>query len=241
MGVGAAIIGLMSQLVEFAEEGCYEASRAAALSGVPVSTVYHWARTGLVVPSISPVRERLWSYSDLLTLRVISWLRHPKEFDDGEIISRAPMSAVRAALEVAATHGVDFWGAGGRSAAASSLRVDRSGHVWVQGSNGETLNAWGDPSLRLEGPSLDLLAPFTLEDRQGPDLVTPMPHLRIVPAKVAGEPHVEGSRITSRSLAALAARGLELGRIGDLYGLSEGVVGEAVELEARLNPARAAA
>jgi uncharacterized protein (DUF433 family) len=68
-----------------------------------------------------------------------------------------------------------------------------------------------------------------------------MPHLRIVPTKVAGEPHVEGSRITSRSLAALAARGIELGRIGELYDLSEAVVGEAVALEAQLNPARAAA
>jgi uncharacterized protein (DUF433 family) len=239
--VGAAIIGLMSQLVGFAEEGCYEASRAAALSGVPVSTVYHWARTGLVVPSISTVKERLWSYSDLLTLRVISWLRHPKELDDGEIVSRAPMAAVRAALEVAASRDVDFWGAGGRRAPASSLRVDRSGHVWVQTGDGEHLNAWGDQSLRMEGPSLDLLAPFTLEDRRGPHLVTPMPHLRIVPAKVAGEPHVEGSRITSRSLAALAARGLELGRISELYGLSEAVVSEAVALEAQLNPARAAA
>jgi uncharacterized protein (DUF433 family) len=239
--VGAAIIGLMSQLVEFAEEGCYEASRAAALSGVPVSTVYHWARTGLVIPSISPVKERLWSYSDLLTLRVISWLRHPKEVDDGEIVARAPMSAVRAALEVASSHGVDLWGAEGRSAAASSLRVDRTGHVWVQSEDGQALNAWGDHSLRLEGPSLDLLAPFTLEDRRGPHLVTPTPHLRIVPAKVAGEPHVEGSRITSRSLAALAARGLQLGRISELYGLSEAIVGEAVELEAQLNPARAAA
>lgn len=31
-------------------EGCYEAPRAAALAGVPVSTVYDWARKRLVVP-----------------------------------------------------------------------------------------------------------------------------------------------------------------------------------------------
>lgn len=44
-----------------AEEGCYEAIRAAALSGVPLSTVYDWARKGLVVPSVSSVREMLGS------------------------------------------------------------------------------------------------------------------------------------------------------------------------------------
>lgn len=235
------IINRMSSLVESAEEGCYEASRAAALSGVPISTVYHWARTGLVVPSVSPVKERLWSYADLLTLRVISWLRHPKPVDAGQVIARAPMPAVKAALELAASQGVDLWGVGGQSGAASSLKVDRTGTVWVQSADDGFLNAWGDHLLQLEGPNLDLLAPFTLEDRRGPHLVTPKPHLRIVPAKVAGEPHVKDSRITSRSLAALAARGVGVDQIGDLYGLPASIVTEAVDLEAQLNPTRVAA
>lgn len=231
----------MPSLVESAEEGCYEAPRAAALSGVPVSTVYHWARTGLVLPSVSPVKERLWSYADLLTLRVISWLRHPKPQGDGQVVGRASMSAVKVALELAMDRGVDLWGVGGQGAAASSLRVDRTGHVWVQTVEGEFLNSWGDSLLQLKGPSLDLLAPFTLEDRRGPHLVTPKPHLRIVPAKVAGEPHVADSRITSRSLAALAGRGIGADRIGEMYGLSQTIVTEAIDLEAQLNPSRVAA
>ncbi|MGK2959094.1 MAG: hypothetical protein ACSLFB_12010 [Acidimicrobiales bacterium] len=59
-------------------DGCYNARRTAALSGVPRSTVYDWALKGVVVPSISPEREKLWSYADLMALRIVSWLRHPK-------------------------------------------------------------------------------------------------------------------------------------------------------------------
>lgn len=57
-------------------EGCYEGPRAAALSGVPVSTVYYWARLGIVEPSVSPTRIKLWSYADLMALRIVYWLRH---------------------------------------------------------------------------------------------------------------------------------------------------------------------
>lgn len=41
--------------------GCYDARRAATLSGVPASTVYYWAREDVVVPTVSPARQKLWS------------------------------------------------------------------------------------------------------------------------------------------------------------------------------------
>ena len=66
----------MSAVLAF--DGCYDARRTAALSGVPRSTVYDWARKGVVVPSISSEREKLWSYADLMALRIVSWLRHPE-------------------------------------------------------------------------------------------------------------------------------------------------------------------
>lgn len=43
---------------------------------------------------------------------------------------------------------------------------------------------------------LGLTAPFGAAGLQRPDLLRPRTHLRIVPAKVAGEPHVAHSRIT---------------------------------------------
>ena len=51
--------------------GCYDTRRAAALTGVPVSTVYYWARRQVVVPTVSPTRQKLWSYADLMALRIV--------------------------------------------------------------------------------------------------------------------------------------------------------------------------
>src|SRR5262245_13790019 len=56
----------------------YVADRAAALAGVPKSTVHYWARTKLLVPSVSAERTKLWSYEDLMKLRTIEWLRRTK-------------------------------------------------------------------------------------------------------------------------------------------------------------------
>ena len=61
----------LSARVKAAFEGCYDGPRAAALSGVPVSTVYLWARSGIVEPSVSPTRIKLWSYADLMALRIV--------------------------------------------------------------------------------------------------------------------------------------------------------------------------
>jgi hypothetical protein len=66
--------------------GAYPADRAAALSGVPLSTVHYWSRNGVLVPSVSAERVKLWSYADLLALRTIYWLRHEKESGDGRAV-----------------------------------------------------------------------------------------------------------------------------------------------------------
>lgn len=61
----AAILRLMEP------RGAYTAERAAALSGVPKSTVHNWARQDILVPSVSAERVKLWSYGDLMALRTI--------------------------------------------------------------------------------------------------------------------------------------------------------------------------
>ena len=57
----------LSGRLQSALAGCYEARRAAALSGVPVSTVYYWARQEIVVPTVSPTKQKLWA--EALVLR----------------------------------------------------------------------------------------------------------------------------------------------------------------------------
>jgi hypothetical protein len=94
---------------ETMDRGAYTADRAAALSGVPRSTVHHWARSGLLVPSISPTRVKLWSYVDLMGLRAIYWLRHPKPAPDGTEIPPTPMSKVRRALAELEKVDIGLW------------------------------------------------------------------------------------------------------------------------------------
>jgi uncharacterized protein (DUF433 family) len=67
------------------------------------------------------------------------------------------------------------------------------------------------------------------------DLRAPRPRLRIVPGKVAGEPHLVGSRLTTRTVAALAARGFSAEQIAALYMHEDpAALAEAVELERSL-------
>jgi uncharacterized protein (DUF433 family) len=223
-----------------AEAGCYEAWRAAALSGVPESTVYYWARNGLVKPSISPVKEKLWSYGDLMALRIISWLRHSKRIEN-DIIRASPMTEVRRTLALLDTLDLDIWrGNGGNTKGASPLLVDKAGKMFLRTGEG-LLNSHGQKAVDLPIEFFDLLAPFELAGQHGPDLLRPRPHLRIVPLKVAGEPHIVDSRITSRSLAALSGRGFEPGRIAEMYRVDHQSVIEALDLESQLAPLRSAA
>lgn len=196
--------------------GAYEASRAAALSGVPERTVYHWASTGLVVPSVSADRDKLWSYGDLLTLRLVRWLR-----TDKPEVARTKMVEVRELLDQV---GDDLWSVDDDDREVPCIRVTPAGEIVLYGAPARTVFG----QYVIDPDALDLLAPF--ED--GVDLRRPRPHLRIVPGKVSGEIHLDGSRLTSRSVAGLARRGMSLETIAELYP-DESIDGlrEAIEVE----------
>lgn len=199
--------------------GYYEASRAAALAGVPKSTLYHWAREELIVPSISATREKLWSYGDLLTLRLVRWLR-----TDKPEAARTTMRDVRKTLDHL---GDALWTVDEAGRAVPTIKVTRAGKViWVDGP-AETLSG----QRVFEGDEFDLFGPF----HTGPDLRVPRPRLRIVPGKVAGEPHLAHSRLITRDVAGLAARGFNLHEIGGLYPNEDpDALREAIDLEDEL-------
>lgn len=201
--------------------GHYEAERAAALAGVPHSTLYYWARTGLIVPSISPEREKLWSYRDLLTLRLMRWLRTPKD-DLG--IARTVMSEVRELIDKV---GNDLWRVDEAGRDVPTILVAPDGSIVLDVRPRSTLG--GQYLLDVDG--LDLFAPF----QTGVDLRVPRPRLRIVPGKVSGEPHLAGSRLTTRTVAGVADRGFAIAQIAELYPHEERVaLEEALELERSL-------
>lgn len=247
--------GVLSDRIRAAFDGCYEARRAAALSGVPLSTVYRWARLGIVEPSVSPTKIKLWSYADLMALRVVYWLRHPKQVQDGEIaaslrsgarravvdavdavdvaewrasheVRRSPMSDVRRALAELEHRRLDIWD-DDAGEPDSPLRVDQAGKICLQVDGVAETGA----QMALPG-TLDLLGPFECGQQRGPDLLRPRPRLRIIPGKMSGEPHLAGSRITTQVAAALYERIPDAQRIAALYGdLDAGWFEEAIEFE----------
>ena len=215
--------------------GTYEGKRASALSGVPLSTVYDWARKDFIVPSVSQTREKLWSYADLMALRIAYWLRHPKDAGD-DALPASPMSEVRRAIATLDEQSLDLWMyEGGHH--RMPLLVDPDGTIWIK-TEAEYLTAAGQRGI---GGVLDLLGPFGRhEEVQGPDLIRPRPHLRIVPGKVSGEPHLQHSRINTLTIAALADRGLSTAQIALMYPDQEDVaIEEAVDLERDLAAAAA--
>ena len=205
--------------------GCYDARRAAALSGVPVSTVYHWARRQVVVPTVSPTRQKLWSYADLMVLRIVYWLRHPKPGEVG-VVPASPMPQVKETLEELEFRGLDIW-AEEPHESGTPLLVNIDGRVHL--SDGWAAGTHGQMSLV---PMLDLLGPFGTGNRNGPDLIRPRPGIRIVPGKVSGEPHLVGSRITTKSVAALYRRFGDLTPVAALYPeASPETIAQAIDLE----------
>lgn len=216
------------------DRGCYTAKRAAALSGVPLSTVYYWARHGPVQPSVSATRERLWSYGDLIRLRTVYWLRqHRKHIEDREVTGTS-MGLVREVLQTAERRGHRIWEPAEGGRVRIWLLLDERGMPYID--EGGLLDAEGQ-SLLLDGEELDLLGPFETDAARGPDLVRPRPRLRIVPGKCAGEPHLAGSRLQTRALMALSARGFSVSRLQELYPDDDPVgIEEAVEFERSLTP-----
>jgi uncharacterized protein (DUF433 family) len=208
--------------------GAYTAARAAALSGVPKSTVHYWARKGYLVPSISPERVKLWSYTDLLALRTIQWLRQPKRTSEGHEIPSSTMPAVRRALAALQVLDLELFENG-----RPLVVVARDGQVLLDPSGGTLQTPAGQTVAR---DLLDVVAPFdTVEGLRGPDLRAPRVHLRIIPLKLAGSPHVEGTRVETRALAALAGRGFESSQIAALYPAVEPhAIDEALDLERQL-------
>lgn len=210
--------------------GCYDASRTAALSGVPKSTVYDWARKGVIVPSVSADQEKLWSYADLMALRIVYWLRHKKEAS-GDEIPASPMPQVRAALMALASQGMAVWS---EADDISPLVVEESGKVLIR--QGDVVHDVVTGATSLPDPlhSFGLTEPFGIGGHGGPDLIKPRPHLRMLPGKVAGEPHVVGTRITSSALASLIFEGYGRQQVASMYGVSAEVVDEAQDLEKQL-------
>ncbi len=208
--------------------GAYPTERAAALAGIPKSTVNYWAREGILRPSVSPDRVRLWSYSDLMGLRVIAWLRRRKGEEGGPVIPSSSMPAVRHALGQLDELDLSPWDAD----SGPLVAVDRTGRIYVKSQVGAET-----PDRQLSDPDVfNVLVEFDGGTIRGPDLLRPRPSLRIIPGKLGGAPHIERTRLETQALAALARRGVERGDIYRLYEIAApAAIDDALDLEKQLD------
>lgn len=206
--------------------GAYSAERAAALAGVPKSTIYYWARKGHLIPSVSQ-KPLLWSYTDLLALRTIYWLRQPKRAFDREVPATS-MSKVKRALEQLRELDLGLFEEGRPSVAVTSqgdvaINVDA---LPLRLSDGQYLN----PEL------VNIIGPFEgLEGAKGPDLLWPRATVQILPRKISGAPHIAGTRLPTQSIFALKDRGFSLEQIARIYPFaSTQALEESIDLEEQL-------
>lgn len=214
----------MSELMEIG--GAYTADRAAALSGVPKSTIYYWARRGHLLPSVAR-KPLLWSYTDLLALRTIYWLRQPKKAFDREVPATS-MPKVQRALKQLRSVDLGLFDQG-----RPIVAVTLSGDV--------VFDADAVPLQLVEGQYLerelvDIVGPFEgLEGTRGPDLAWPRSTVQILPGKISGAPHIAGTRLPTQSIYALADRGLSVERLGKIYPfVSPQSLQESIDLELQL-------
>jgi len=208
--------------------GAYSADRAAALSGVPKSTLHYGARKEYLVPAVSAERVKLWSYADLLGLRVIYWLRQRKKVDGGVEIPPTRMSAVRQALSQLRKLDLTVFESG-----RPTVLVDRAGSVFLNVPSGPVHSAEGQGVL---DDVIDLVAPFSShEGGKGPDLSSPAEFIRILPRKLSGSPHIVDTRIETLALYALDRRGFSMDRISSLYpALERRAIDDALRIEHQL-------
>ncbi len=205
--------------------GRYKASRAAQLSGIPERTVYNWANHDVLVPDFMHESPKMWSYRDLILLRMVYWLR-----DKG-------MERSTVAGHVADTR--QMMSTGDERAARA-----RSG--------GDHLHRGGDPVAvggqaaldeifeYLDEFTVDKAAHFVAEVEQrtlwGPNLLRPSDRTRISPWVMSGEPCIRDTRLPTSTIYALnRTRALSPVAIMRLYpGINRADVEDALELEAKL-------
>jgi uncharacterized protein (DUF433 family)/DNA-binding transcriptional MerR regulator len=205
--------------------GRYTYERASQLSGVPARTLHHWARERVLIPDFNDDRPKMWSYRDLVFIRLFTWLRM-----NGMTPAQASrrIDHVRTAL---------------RDLRGDVSKVRIAGGVFLLGD--ETFDRVTGQQIFAEVLAyfnvFDLEAPLSAPEfgrsrLWGPDLVRPSRQTAISPWVMGGDPCVKSTRIPTSTLFALTEeRGLKPPGILALYpGLWMEAVEDAVTLERRL-------
>lgn len=179
----------------------------------------------------------LWSYSDLFAVRLIRFLRSEKFQANGaqdQPTAPSTMKAVRSLLASVDRLGERL------SEAGVLVWVEPTGKIRVQVGDDsavfEPRGLGGFGQVVAESHPINLVVAFRAsENIRAPDLFAPKPTLRIIPGKLASEPHVLNTRIPTLMVARLADSGFDQERIQALYpALSPENVTDSITLEVEL-------
>jgi len=202
--------------------GFYDANRASQLSGVPLGTINHWARSELLTPDWNALTPRGWSYRDLLYLRLFALLRKQGMETSGT------SERVRLIRDVLASETID-----------PTVRSDGQ-HAFL---SGETIDRFSGQQA-FDGVTallsiFEIAQPIDKVSKSamwGPGLVCPSAHTHISPWVLSGEPCVAFSRIPTSALFVLRQeRRLPAERIRLLYPqIRVEAIQDAINLEKKL-------
>ncbi len=209
--------------------GRYNAKRTSQLSGVPKTTVQAWQRDGILIPDFSAASPTMWSYRDLVLLRLLTRLR---QGGMQRSLAASTVDNVRSQL----SRGIDIrhihatkWYLVLNDRHGDAVPDDRDNLMPSQ----EFYSLLG--TFELHKP-IDELRSKRDQPIWAPDLLAPSAHSAISPWVLAGEPCITQTRIPTAAVLALhTERALSSNAIASLYpGLSVDAVDDAVELERRL-------
>ena len=124
-----------------------------------------------------------------MALRAVVWLRHEKNDSNGASIPPSAMGVVRAAISALRRLELDLWD----REEGVRVFVDATGNILLRTADGRETVAG-----QQVAEAVDLRSPFESGGRRGPDLRVPRAHLRILPGKLGGAPHVAHTRSRAR-------------------------------------------
>ncbi|GGP48230.1 DUF433 domain-containing protein [Saccharothrix coeruleofusca] len=167
----------------------FPADVASVLSGASMGQLRHWRNTGLVVPGVAD-DPALYSYQDVVALRIVMWLR-----------TESTLQRVRKAF-----------------ANLRAYRFTDHPASYRFGTDGDTIAVRDDDErwtdlVRKPGQThmftlAEVFQPFTTRNgREVVDFTRPRGHLRVDANLLGGWPAIEGTRIGFDTVAALVEDG----------------------------------
>jgi uncharacterized protein (DUF433 family) len=181
---------------------------ASVLSGASVDQLAYWRkRTPSAPPLLVPEAKRsgrfLYSWSDVVALRSIVYLRQEKS-----------LPRVRSAVQLLRALEADEW-----EHLARYRLIGTKSSILVQTPSGQLLDLERQPGTVLNEVLMrDVLGPFTTrEGRTVPGLERPRRLLSVNPRVLAGYPVIRGTRVPFDVVAGLADDGVPTAEIIELY------------------------